>query len=108
MKRIGELLWRGAWVILFELGLMPWIKRAARETQDRRWATCLACPIFVKRWGTCGLIKQVDPVTNQVVILGCGCLMRVKKKLKKGATCWARDNGLLLGWPDEINGRDAE
>lgn len=107
MTRIIDLLWRAGWIILFELRLLRSVKRATPEIRARRLETCRACPIFVKRFSRCGFIHATDNQTGQTVILGCGCWMKIKSSVAD-STCFARDNDLLIGWPDEINGTGDE
>lgn len=107
MKQIIKKISLGVWVVLFELHLLPWVKRSSPLTRQLRLATCPSCPIFVKRFSRCGPIRTTDPVSGRKITLGCRCFMKVKSKVKF-ATCWARDNGLNIGWADEINGRNAD
>lgn len=107
MSRLLDLLWRAGWIVLFQLHLLPSVKRASEETRARRLATCRACPIFTPRFSRCGPKLATDPETEQVVTLGCSCILPVKVKILD-ARCWAREQGLQMGWPDEINGRDTK
>lgn len=107
MKTILETISRGVWVVLFELHLLPWIPRSSPETRLLRLDCCHKCPIFVKRCSRCGPTRVTDPVSRMEITLGCKCFMKVKSKVKL-AKCWAREQGLNIGWTDDINGRNID
>lgn len=104
MKRVLDLLWRGGWILLFQLHLLPSVKRASEKTRLQRLATCHRCPIFTPRFSRCGPIRERVRQDDQEVVIGCGCFMKLKSKIAD-SRCWARENGLALGWPDEIDGK---
>ena len=105
-KRIGE--WRAAVKSSKEGRLALWVKlamhipkmRVGMRVWFKRMKTCGRCPIYHPHKKTCGH----DPEINSV---GCGCYMPFKACSQR-ATCWARDNNLILGekqvgWGDDIN-----
>lgn len=74
--------------------------RVSKPTWKRRMRVCNKCPIYHPLNKTCGH----DPDISSV---GCGCYMPFKAA-STSATCWARDNALIingehLGWGDDIN-----
>lgn len=107
ISKLAELIWRAGWILLFQLGLLPSVKRASDETRTRRLETCRACPIFQPRFSRCGYQHAFDFETGDAIRLGCGCFMKIKSKIAN-SKCWSREEGLQNGWPDQINGRDIE
>lgn len=72
--------------------------KADAETYARRMAFCRACPVYFKKYQTCG-----SPL-SEYSDLGCWCHMPTKSKLK-AASCWIRQNApdQPWGWPQEIS-----
>lgn len=59
---------------------------------------CKNCPIYDPIRKTCG--NEYMEVNGE--ILGCLCYMPLKAKIPQSG-CWARENGLDMGWQDDLN-----
>lgn len=84
---------------------------ASRKTRDKmapiflkRIRVCRTCPVFDRRFKTCGTPGNItiDQKTGNRVQCGCWCIVTSKSFLPE-ATCWAWDKKLDVGWPDELN-----
>ncbi len=74
--------------------------RVDKPTWVKRIRVCGRCPIYHPHKKTCGHDLEISSV-------GCGCYMPFKAA-STNATCWARDNDLIinekqLGWGDDVN-----
>jgi len=103
--------------------LVDWLRvfvPSNRRLRKARLAVCKECQLFSHVDRTCGHMRSVTgqkaddiengaawvhPLTGVIEPLGCGCLLDVKA-LIQSATCYLRDAGADVGWPDNLNGRE--
>ena len=78
-------------------------KRPSLSLYQSRNQHCQRCPLFDQSLKTCGTPGQTyaDVTTRQTRTLGCLCYLPLKNAIP--CNCWARNVGLSLGWPDQLN-----
>ena len=80
---------------------------AGRKLWRQRLFSCAHCPISSgwRRKHRSGVIGSSWPAwicrPYPSSPLGCACSMPLKALLAK-SDCWARENGHIIGWPDEL------
>ena len=79
---------------------------AEDSTIQSRNLECHRCDIYHAKLGTCGIPGDVflDPQTGKIQSFGCWCHVESANRIE-AKDCWARANGLDLGWPDAIRPR---
>lgn len=73
----------------------------------KRSECCGGCPMFHAEHQTCGVIGDlwIDPELNREVPFGCWCFLPAATQIPS-KDCWARAQGLEIGWPDKLRPGD--
>ena len=72
------------------------------DLSEKRLEHCLSqCEFADNLIGTCGYVGELWQSPDGPQPAGCWCLLDQAAKLKH-KDCWARANGLAVGWPDEL------